>query len=76
MSREIDLVISMSLFAFVRRAFSETHTEKMDGYQYLEYLCHILQEFSVGEIKRLNINLPPRHLKTFVASICLTCWIL
>ena len=63
-------------FSFVRKAFWETHGEKLGRQGYIMYVCFVLERIVSGEIKRLVINLPPRHLKTFVASICLAAWIL
>ena len=33
-------------------------------------------QFADGLIKRLLVNLPPRHLKTYLGSVCLAAWIL
>ena len=35
-----------------------------------------LQEVAAGRIKRLIINLPPRHLKSICVSVAFTAWIL
>jgi predicted phage terminase large subunit-like protein len=29
-----------------------------------------------GEVRRLNIAIPPRHLKSFMASVCFPAWVL
>ena len=41
---------------------------------YLEYLATELMKFVDGETKRVLINLPPRHLKTCLGSVCLSAW--
>ena len=38
--------------------------------------CFELEKVINGETPRLLINLPPRHLKTFLGSICLAAWTL
>lgn len=43
---------------------------------YVEVLCDHLARVARGEIKRLVITIPPRHLKTVAASIALPAWIL
>src|SRR5262249_34180788 len=40
------------------------------------YLCFELEKVINGETRRLLINLPPRHLKTFLGSVCLSAWTL
>jgi predicted phage terminase large subunit-like protein len=76
MTPEFRRLVRTHLFYFVVKAFTETHGRTPDGRDYIEHLCYFLQQLAQGEIKRLLINLPPRHLKTFIASICLAAWIL
>jgi len=64
-------------YIFLRKSFNSCHPTKIfRGYPYLEYLCHYAEQFETGAEKRLIINLPPRHLKTFVFSKALSAWIL
>jgi predicted phage terminase large subunit-like protein len=45
--------------------------------RYLELLASELSAFADSTTKRLVlVNLPPRHLKTLLGSICLSAWIL
>jgi predicted phage terminase large subunit-like protein len=63
--------------SFVRKAFSECHDGKKLGREkYIQLLCHELNRVADGDEKRLVINLPPRHLKTFLGAVCLPAWIL
>ena len=63
--------------SFVRKAFTFVHDGKKLGDQhYIDYLCFELEKVINGETPRLLINLPPRHLKTFLGSICLAAWTL
>jgi predicted phage terminase large subunit-like protein len=63
--------------SFVRQAFRHDHDGKKLGKElYLNYLCFELEQVAEGETRRLVINLPPRHLKTFLAAIYLPAWVL
>ena len=39
-----------------------------------EVMCAALEELEAGRIRRLIINLPPRHGKTQLASKMFTAW--
>jgi predicted phage terminase large subunit-like protein len=58
--------------AFVQRAFRELKGERLVMAPYIEYLCDTIADRS----RRHIINLPPRHLKTMIGSICLSAWTL
>jgi len=60
----------------LRLAFRELTGERLGDERYLEHLCHEVELFARGKVRRLLINLPPRHLKTITASVCGTAWIL
>jgi phage terminase large subunit-like protein len=61
--------------AFVRKCFATLHQGQLLGKQpYVEYLCSIISNVIAGHITRLIINLPPRHLKSFIGSVCLAAW--
>jgi predicted phage terminase large subunit-like protein len=53
----------------------KAHGESLDD-GYIPYLAHELARVARRETKRLIVNLPPRHLKTFASSICLPAFIL
>lgn len=77
MSPEAMELIRTDFKSFVRKAFSFIHDGKKLGDQlYIDYLCFELEKVINGETPRLLINLPPRHLKTFLGSICLAAWTL
>jgi predicted phage terminase large subunit-like protein len=70
-------LIRKDFASFVRKAFYNDHDGKMLGSEpYIDYLCFELDRVAEGEAKRLVINLPPRHLKTFLAAIYLPAWVL
>jgi predicted phage terminase large subunit-like protein len=63
--------------SFVRKAFYYEHGgTKLGNEPYIDYLCHELNKVATGETPRAVMNLPTRHLKTFLGSICLTAWVL
>lgn len=55
---------------------TETSGETMPEHRYLELLAGRLADLVTGDSKRLIVNLPPRHFKTWMGSICLSAWIL
>jgi predicted phage terminase large subunit-like protein len=74
---ETENIIRNDFASFVRKAFSYDHDgQKLGKERYIDYLCHELDLLAKGNTKRLVINLPPRHLKSFLAAICLPAWIL
>lgn len=70
-------LIRADFTSFVRKAFYHDHGEQTLGNEsYVDYLCFELDKVAKGATKRLVINLPPRHLKTFLAAVYLPAWIL
>ena len=60
---------------FARMSFATLHPGELLGAQdYVKHLCHELAKVFAGYTKRLIINLPPRHLKSFLGSVCLAAW--
>jgi predicted phage terminase large subunit-like protein len=43
---------------------------------HISAVCFALEQVFRGEIKRLIINLPPRHLKSIIASVAYPAWVL
>ncbi|WP_170482818.1 phage terminase large subunit [Ruegeria arenilitoris] len=74
---EVRKVYGNSLYALVRRGFSILNPgeEFIDGL-YLRALCHALERVATGETKRLIITLPPRFMKSQVASVAFPAWLL
>ena len=50
--------------------------DKLLMHQHIELMCAKLQDCAEGKIKRLIINIPPRHLKSICASVALPAFIL
>jgi len=66
-----------SFYTFVRRAFSELNPgDTFVGGLYLRALCHMLERVASGEVRRLIITLPPRHLKSQIVSVAFPAWLL
>ena len=68
---------STNLFAFAMRAFAEVYPGTRFTYGWhIEAMCYQLQLLANGDIRRLMINIPPRHLKSFCVSIVLPAFLL
>jgi predicted phage terminase large subunit-like protein len=77
MSPETIELIRTDFASFVRKAFRFIHDgNKLGNQPYVDHICFELEKVIIGETPRLLINLPPRHLKTFLGSICLAAWTL
>ncbi len=64
-----------SLGAFIRQAWSviEPGTTYIDNW-HIELIAEHLQAVNSGEIRRLIINIPPRHMKSIEATVCYSVW--
>lgn len=77
MSPKAKQLIHDDFLSFARRAFRHMHNGEKLGYQkYIAYLCYELTKVITGETSRLLINLPPRHLKTYLGALFLTAYTL
>jgi predicted phage terminase large subunit-like protein len=76
MNPTLEALLRQNFFTFARKAIRELEGTKLGDDQYLKYLATELDRFAAKETRRLIINLPPGHLKTLMASICLTAWLL
>ena len=65
-----------NLFACAHTAFGILYPgARFHAALYLRALCHQLERLERGEIHRLLIILPPRHLKSFCTSIVFPVWV-
>jgi hypothetical protein len=72
MSEELTAAVRVNFLAFALKAYAYLNKGKrLTIYPYLKLMAEYLTAFAEGDIKRLLITLPPRHGKTFLASICL-----
>jgi predicted phage terminase large subunit-like protein len=74
---ELRLIMRADFYSFMVRCFTELY----GGVTFLpswhiEVLAARLQAVREGKVKRLIINIPPRHLKSLAASIALPAWFL
>lgn len=73
----MDAMLRTDFPTFVARAMAElepgtTYTENW----HVQLLCDRLERVRVGTERRLMINLPPRSLKSMIASIAYAAWVL
>ncbi|MFZ1725295.1 MAG: hypothetical protein WAU13_01375 [Albidovulum sp.] len=65
------------LHAYMHRAFLELYPGKTFlPAHYIRAICHQLERVERGEIRRLLILLPPRHLKSHCTSVAFSTWFL
>src|SRR5258708_5665495 len=70
-------LVQRKFLAFAMKAFAVLNKgRKLGNDKYLKLLAQTLTRVANGETKRLVISMPPRHLKTFMGSICLPAWAL
>ena len=66
-----------SLMPYMRRAFTELRPAVQFHYgHHVRAICYKLEQLERGEIRRLMILMPPRHLKSHCASVVFPAWVL
>ncbi len=75
--REYEVILRNDFLSFAERAFYELNpqSELLMG-SHIEVIAAKLDACRLGKTRRLIINLPPRHLKSHLASIALPAWFL
>jgi predicted phage terminase large subunit-like protein len=73
---DFNALMRENLLAFSTKAFKAMNSNNMPNDRYLELLADRLARVAVRKTKRLIVNLPPRHYKTWIGSVCLSAWIL
>jgi predicted phage terminase large subunit-like protein len=76
-AEEYRLILRRDFTSFVERSFYELNpqTPLFLG-RHIEVIATKLEACRQGKIKRLIINLPPRHLKSHCASVAFVAWYL
>src|SRR5947207_4228445 len=75
--REFDAILRSDLCYFAERCFAELNPQAAFLTNWhLEVIAAKLTAVREGKIRRLIINLPPRHLKSLLASIAFPAWCL
>jgi predicted phage terminase large subunit-like protein len=65
------------LASFVRFAYPIVHAgSELNWNWHLDAICHQLELVARGECKRLIIEVQPRSLKSFIASVAFPAWLL
>lgn len=64
-------IYARNLQAFVEKAFRSLDGKRLSNSQlYISLIVHNLEQFLAGDIDKLLVNLPGRHLKTIICSVC------
>src|SRR6202030_147288 len=75
--RELDVILRTDLGYFAERCFYDLNPQAAFlSNWHLEVIAAKLTAVREGKIRRLIINLPPRHLKSLMASIAFPAWCL
>lgn len=61
---------------FVQGAFRVLHDEPLLRNWHIDAIAWQLMRLASGETRRLIITMPPRTMKSFIASVCLPAWLL
>jgi predicted phage terminase large subunit-like protein len=71
-----DLSIPVPLGQFVREAWHvvEPHTPFVDGW-HIDAICRHLERVTFGDIRKLLITMPPRHMKSLLVSVFWPAWV-
>jgi predicted phage terminase large subunit-like protein len=76
-AREFAFILKRDLTSFIERSFYDLHPAMhLDLAPHIEVMATKLEAVRRGEIKRLIINLPPRHLKSHCVSVAFVAWLL
>ena len=75
LAAELRAIMRADFYSFLMRCFAELH----GGLAFLpnwhiELLAAKLQAALEGRIRRLIVNMPPRHIKSLAASAALPAW--
>src|SRR5215204_4192228 len=68
-------IVRTSFLSFCRRSFETLRRgSQLSDDPYVRVITTCLEEVGRGQVKRLILNMSPRHGKTFLGSICLAAW--
>ena len=74
---EVRATVRADFYSFLIRCFTELHSGRtFSPAWHAEVLAAKLQGVGDGSVKRLVVNVPPRHLKSLAASVALPAWLL
>ena len=69
-------LLQTDFLSFAHQALADLDDTLLNNDRYIELYATRLIEFADGSIRRLLINMPPRHGKSKLGSICAAAWIL
>ncbi len=72
----LDQLARTELTLFVAGAFSQLYDDEYLPNWHIDAICTQLMAMVRGDKTRVIITMPPRTMKSFIASICLPAWIL
>jgi len=74
---EYQTLLRNDLTSFIARSFYELNPQaRLSMAPYIEVLATKLEACRKGKIKRLIVNMPPRHLKSIAVSVAFPAWLL
>ena len=74
---EVEALVRADFYSFLVRCFAELHGgQQFSPSWHAEILAAKLEGVADGSVKRLVVNVPPRHLKSLAASVALPAWLL
>src|SRR4051812_3414304 len=66
--------LARRFFKFVLQAHLEVEGTRLPMQPYILYLSYWIMRLSSGKTRKLLINIAPKHLKTFIGTVCLVAW--
>jgi len=72
--REEREILEGSLIEFYRAAWPVMDAAPYQDAWHLEAVAEHLEAIAYGKIRKLCVNLPPRHSKTLMVSVCFNAW--
>ena len=72
----LDALLREDLYAFTLKAFEHLEGQPLRPGRHIELFAAEMQLAAAGRTSRLMINAPPRSLKSFVAVVATTAWML
>src|SRR5438105_6065230 len=76
MNKELIDTYRTKFLHFLVMALLKLDGTMLEAAPYIKVLVSDAMDFAEGKVKRHVVNLPPRHGKTKIFSICLAAWML
>ncbi len=76
LARDMRQLARENFHVFAQLAFKQLHDEPYQDNWHIAAIAHQLNLVANGDIARLIITMPPRTMKSFLASVCLPAWLL